>query len=164
MPLPRSILPFLSVILLAVVVAACGSDPSDGGADPSGEPGPAVPDGRDPDSPGDGERPERGPGSAERTEGAAGGGVAISPAVTACLERAGFTPAPSPPAGAIAAWRAKPGATVAVTPSVDDARALATRLGDVASPASATGRIAAVGPPELRDAGVACLKPVTEDA
>lgn len=160
MPL-RGLLPFLSVIVLALVVAACGSDASGDRAGSTRDRERAVSEDRGTDPREDDDAPERGPGSPERTEEAAGGGIAISPAVTACLERAGFTAAPTPPRGAIAAWRARPGATVAIAPTVEAARALATRLGDVASPASATGRIAAAGPPELRDAGVACLEPAT---
>lgn len=161
MPLPRDILPFVSVLLLALVVAACGSDGStDDPAASPGAAGPGTSDDRGSEA-ADADAPARGPASEERIGSAAGGGIAIAPAVTRCLANTGFTPLLRPPAGAIAAWRSSSGGTVAIAPSADDAHALASSLASATAPGTVDGRIAGAGVPALRDPAIACLRPAT---
>lgn len=161
MPLPRALLPFLSVLLLALLVAACGSDGStdDRTASPeaadSGRPDDGGPTSTDDDA------RARGPASEERVGTAAGGGIAIAPAVARCLADAGFAPVDMPPPGAIAAWRSDSGGTVAIAPSAEDAAALASALASATAPGTVEGRIAGAGDPALRDAAIACLRPAT---
>lgn len=154
MALPRTLMPFIAVLVLGLVAVACGDEPADR-TDPDAAA--TQPDERPKD---DDVAPERGPASSERTTAQAGGGIAIAPSVSRCLERAGFRPVEGEPVeGTIAAWRARPDVVVAIAPSAEDAPAIAGTLGTPGGPGVADGRIAAGGPVATRDAGIACLRP-----
>ncbi|MCW2921397.1 MAG: hypothetical protein JWL76_1271 [Thermoleophilia bacterium] len=143
----RSLLPFVSLALLAVVVAACGSDGSSTGDDNRS----TKPDSKHSSD-------EVDPGSAEGVEARTGAaGIAITPALRSCMSKAGFTQDATPVTGATASWRGNDGAQIVVAPSPEAARTIAGDVGTTTAPASVDRTRVSAGPPALTSAAAACL-------
>ncbi len=146
----RSLLPFVMVAILALLVAACGSEGNSGSTDGSrsaGDTGSSTRDSREPE-----------PGSPEANA-ERGGAVsfALTPAIAQCLEREGFVQEQQPPNGATVAWRHSGGARLVVAVSSEAALTLASELGTATEPASVDGTTVSAGPVATAAAGSRCL-------
>ena len=148
MHLHRSLLPFLAVALLALLLAACGSD--------SGSDGDDARDAKT-DSPKADTEVEAG--SAEALEVKTGSSsFAITPELTTCMSTAGFSQDPKPVSGGIVSWRHDGGAKVVITPSSEDALRVAGEIGTAQAPANVDGARVSAGPAALTSAAAACLE------
>ncbi len=127
MHLLRSLLPFLAIALLALFVAACGGDSDSSDGDES----------RDAKSDSAKSESEIEAGSAEALEAKTGSAsFAITPELTDCMAKAGFTQDATPVTGGIASWRHDDGAQVVVTPSSEVALSIAGVIGTTEAPAN----------------------------
>ena len=144
----RNLLLFLTVIMLALLIGACGNEESssdESGSAPktkSGESKTTVPE----------------PGSVDAAEEKLGAAAsfALTPAITACMTKAGFTQ-DAPPTGALVAWRHPSGARVVVASSGDVTLGIASEIGTQAAPANVDGTTVVSGAPEQSAAATKCL-------
>jgi hypothetical protein len=145
----RSLLPFLTIIVLALLVAACGSDEtSSNDSEDARDAGPAATE----------PEPDAEPGSEAAVEAKTGAAsLAITPELTACMTKAGFTQDSPAAAGGVASWTHPDGARIVVAPSSEAALSVASEVGTTDSPASVDGARVSVGAPALTSAAAACL-------
>ena len=149
MKLPRTLLPFLAVAMLALFVGACGSDGSssdstDGSkqdasasSDAETAPDPATPEG-----------------AAAKLEGS--GSFALTPEIESCMTKAGFTQ-DAPPTGGLVAWRGPSGSRAVVASSGDVTLGIASEIGTEAAPANVDGTIVVAGAEAQVAAAQKCL-------
>jgi hypothetical protein len=142
MVLPRTSLPFLMVLLLAVFVVACGEDGAKMTASTSDGDG------------GDTSEPETNEAAPVRAVGSAA--FALTPELMACMTKAGFVQ-DAPPTGALAAWRHPDGARAVVASDGDTTLGIASEIGTAQFPAEVEGTTVVAGPAAVAAAGSACL-------
>lgn len=114
-----------------------GGQGQEGGAEP-----PAQPDAEAPASGGD--------------TGSAASSFALTPKITACMKRAGYTQ-DAPPTGGLAAWRHPTGARVVVASGPDVTLGIASEIGTEQQPANVEGNLVIAAVPALTDAAEVCL-------
>jgi hypothetical protein len=156
MVLPRTALPFLMVLLLAVFVVSCGDD--DAKTASSDEPASPTTESSSAASGGDDAEPAPDPAAVEAARDKLAGSTAfaMTPELTACMTEAGFVQ-DAPPTGALAAWRHPDGARAVVAADGDTTLGIASEIGTAEFPAEVQGTTVVAGPAALVAAGSACL-------
>lgn len=141
----RSFVFSLAVLLLASFVTACGSGDSESSRSD---------DARDAGT----DTTEVEPGSEEAVEAKTGvASIAITPELTACMTKAGYTQDLPAATGSVASWTHPDGARVVIAPSSDVALTVAGEIGTADAPANVDGQRVSTGSPALTGAAAACL-------
>ena len=147
MILPRTLLPFLTVAFLALLVAACGSDDGASENDDARAAGDAKVTTTQPE-----------PGSPEGVEARTGvASFALTPEITACMSKAGFSVDPTPAPRSVLSWSHDDGARVVIAPTTEVALALAGEIGATKAPANVLGTRVSSGSTALVGAAATCL-------
>lgn len=150
MTMPRTLLPFLAVAMLALIVGACGSDESSSTSS-SGSSKPA-------NATTDDAAPAPAPGTPEAAEAKleGSGAFALTPEIATCMKQAGFTQ-DAPPTGGLVAWRGPDGSRAVVASSGDVTLGIASEIGTEAAPANVDGTVVVAGPAAQVSAAQKCL-------
>lgn len=151
----RSFLPFLTVALLAMFVAACGSEnPDSSDATDGRDAGSTTASTTDPEV----EAAEPEPGSEAAVEVKTGvSSFASTPALESCMTTAGFRQDSPAAAGGVASWTHTAGSRVVIAPSSETALTVAGEIGTTDAPADVDGVRVTTGAPALAAAATACL-------